>query len=178
MRKCTSYVGLACIDGSCPVASYYECPEQWSDRPDGCNSCGLYKGCSDCYFCGRSDCSYDAFHLILPIKYKWLKMIASGEKKSEYRAIKPYWTKRFANEMEISDIDYFIDALARDVRFPYLYVIFRAGYSKYSPAIFCQIQLSVGYGNPAWGADGNKSYILFIREIYEMRNFNENRKGV
>ena len=35
--------------------------------------------------------------LCLPIKMKWLEMIASGEKKDEYREIKPYWTTRFKN---------------------------------------------------------------------------------
>ena len=35
--------------------------------------------------------------LSLPIKMKWLEMIASGEKKDEYREIKPYWTTRFKN---------------------------------------------------------------------------------
>lgn len=33
--------------------------------------------------------------LVLPIKKKWFDMIASGEKKEEYREIKPYWTSRF-----------------------------------------------------------------------------------
>ena len=32
--------------------------------------------------------------LILPIKKKWFDMIKLGEKKEEYREIKPYWTKR------------------------------------------------------------------------------------
>lgn len=31
--------------------------------------------------------------ITLPIKKKWFDMI-SGEKKKEYREIKPYWTKR------------------------------------------------------------------------------------
>lgn len=32
--------------------------------------------------------------LTLPIKRKWFDMIVSGEKKEEYREIKPYWTSR------------------------------------------------------------------------------------
>ena len=35
--------------------------------------------------------------LILPIKKKWYDMILSGEKKEEYREIKPYYTKRLQN---------------------------------------------------------------------------------
>lgn len=33
--------------------------------------------------------------LILPIKKKWFDMILLGQKKEEYREIKPYWTTRF-----------------------------------------------------------------------------------
>ena len=34
--------------------------------------------------------------LILPIKKQWYDMILSGEKKEEYREIKPYYEKRFS----------------------------------------------------------------------------------
>lgn len=33
--------------------------------------------------------------LTLPIKKKWFDMIKSGEKKEEYREIKPYYDSRF-----------------------------------------------------------------------------------
>lgn len=36
---------------------------------------------------------FDTLHLVL--KGKWYDMIASGEKKEEYREIKPYWRNRF-----------------------------------------------------------------------------------
>ena len=36
--------------------------------------------------------------LILPIKKKWFDMIASGEKKEEYREIKPYYNKCLGNK--------------------------------------------------------------------------------
>lgn len=35
--------------------------------------------------------------LTLPIKKKWFDMIISGEKKEEYREIKPYYDTRFMN---------------------------------------------------------------------------------
>lgn len=35
--------------------------------------------------------------MILPIKKKWFDMIKSGEKREEYREIKPYYTARFLN---------------------------------------------------------------------------------
>lgn len=33
----------------------------------------------------------------MTLKSRWFDMIASGEKKEEYRDIKPYWTKRLIN---------------------------------------------------------------------------------
>ena len=43
--------------------------------------------------------------LILPIKKKWFDMIASGEKKEEYREIKTYWTSRFlGKELDFQDL--------------------------------------------------------------------------
>lgn len=35
--------------------------------------------------------------LTLPIKNKWFNMILSGEKKEEYRELKPYYISRFKN---------------------------------------------------------------------------------
>jgi hypothetical protein len=37
----------------------------------------------------------DILHLTM--KGEWFKMIASGEKKEEYRIIKPYWNTRLEN---------------------------------------------------------------------------------
>lgn len=38
--------------------------------------------------------------LILPIKGKWFNMILSGDKREEYREIKPYYTTRFKKIFE------------------------------------------------------------------------------
>ena len=35
--------------------------------------------------------------LIFPLKKEWYEKIKSGEKKIEYREVKPYWIKRFSN---------------------------------------------------------------------------------
>lgn len=37
--------------------------------------------------------------LVLPIKKKWFDMILSGEKKEEYREIKPYYDSRLNKEV-------------------------------------------------------------------------------
>ena len=86
--------------------------------------------------------------LILPIKKKWYDMILSGEKKEEYREIKPYYTSRFPSSFES------------------FYVMFRNGYSKNSPSFIAVCTLSIGHGHPEWGAEPNKKYyILHIVEI-------------
>lgn len=45
--KCPDYVGVTCIDGSCPKA-LYEAHLEYYDLMPTCENCGFYKGCSDC----------------------------------------------------------------------------------------------------------------------------------
>lgn len=99
--------------------------------------------------------------LILPIKKKWFDMIKSGEKKEEYREIKPYYSKRFEfvddEELKIHTIQ-----ATKTLRF-------RNGYSKTSPTIECQVVITKGLGKPELGAELGKSYfvlkILSVEEI-------------
>lgn len=92
--------------------------------------------------------------LTLPIKKKWFDMILSGEKKEEYREIKPYYKSRLDDK--------------------YIYgekfeVIFRNGYSKNSPSIKCLVEFQKDFGHTMWGAELNKIYyvlkILSVEEI-------------
>lgn len=51
MRKiCPEYCGVACIDGSCPMANIVEYMERDYDVVHNCNECHYYRGCKDCYF--------------------------------------------------------------------------------------------------------------------------------
>lgn len=99
--------------------------------------------------------------LTLPIKKKWFDMILSGEKKEEYREIKPYYQTRFVHNRLL---------------FPWIaenqpsgnteYVIFRNGYSSDSPTFVAAVSLRIGTGRPEWGAEpGVQYYVLEIREI-------------
>ena len=91
--------------------------------------------------------------LILPIKKKWFDMILSGEKKEEYREIKPYYNSRLPWYFEYSQ------SVERQV-------IFINGYSRNSPKIKCKCVLLIGYGKPEWGAEeGKEYYILKIIEV-------------
>lgn len=87
--------------------------------------------------------------LVLPIKKKWFDMIKSGEKKEEYREIKPYYDSRF--------------------KYVFIHIYLRNGYSSNSPTIKCKVKIEKGYGKPEWGAEPNKLYyvlkILSVEEV-------------
>ena len=58
MERCLNYVGLACVDGTCPIAN--------SERYltiDYCNKCLYYKGCEDCALAGTEHCDRIAEHV-------------------------------------------------------------------------------------------------------------------
>ena len=103
--------------------------------------------------------------LTLPIKKKWFDMIKSGEKKEEYREIKPYYDSRF---LIYYDRDLFTGKLmqmsAPDE------IILRNGYSSNSPTIKCKVKIEKGYGKPEWGAEPNKKY--FILKILSVEEVN------
>lgn len=109
--------------------------------------------------------------LILPIERKWLNMILSGEKKDEYREIKPYWTVRiirwlgFPSE-ETEDV---LDLLGTQGTSKALPVILQNGYRRNSPEVEVMCKLSVGAGKEEWGAVPGKEYYRFhIEQIGRM----------
>ena len=96
--------------------------------------------------------------LTLPIKKKWFDMILFGEKKEEYREIKPYWTKRFENNLDEV-------VLNMNYRFPIIEsakgtVIFKNGYQKNAPKIKCKVIIKTNIGKIEWGAEPNKEYYV------------------
>ena len=113
--------------------------------------------------------------LILPIKKQWFDMILSGEKKEEYREIKPYYDKCLGNEV----IGFpFTDEIIKNFKNIKQYdekqfknnieIIFRNGYKADSPKIKCICKLAIGEGKKEWGAEeGKEYYILEILKIYE-----------
>ena len=108
--------------------------------------------------------------LTLPIKKKWFDMIKSGEKKEEYREIKPYYDSRF--KFYIPDIGN-MKIIRMDVGTGFIPVddeiIFRNGYSKNSPYIKCKVSIAKGYGKEEWGAEPNKLYyVLKILSVEEL----------
>lgn len=108
--------------------------------------------------------------LVLPIKKKWYDMILSGEKTEEYREIKPYYDNRLPKEFGFFREG---EKLVKGNVYPPVdlsekKIVFRNGYSKNSPSIETVCSLSIGTGNPEWGAEpGVKYYVLHIKKIQE-----------
>lgn len=110
--------------------------------------------------------------MTLPIKKKWFDMILSGEKKEEYREIKPYYDSRFER---------YLPNFCGLKIFPYEggtgfisvedEIVFRNGYRKDSPKIKCKVKVKKGYGKPEWGATpGELYYVLEILSVEEVKN--------
>lgn len=85
--------------------------------------------------------------LNLTLKKKWFDMIASGEKKDEYRELKDYWKKRLISnyeELEFEEwgIVYFND---------FDTITFRNGYAKDAPTMVIECEgITIGKARPEW----------------------------
>ncbi|MCR4964831.1 MAG: hypothetical protein K6A41_04165 [Bacteroidales bacterium] len=79
-------------------------------------------------------------HLIL--KGTWYDMIASGEKKEEYREGKEYWEKRIWNVREIIRT-----------------IVFHRGYNGPTMEVECN-GIDIGFGKEEWGAVPGKIYYV------------------
>lgn len=83
-------------------------------------------------------------------------MIASGEKKEEYREIKPYWIKRMHFDVWNTC--------------PFDEIHFRNGYSKDAPNMIIECRgIRIGIGKLEWGAE-KESFIIELGEIIAISN--------
>ena len=102
------------------------------------------------------------YDLILPIKKKWFDMILSGEKKEEYRDMKPFYDKRIENILQKKYGEISQPSVEMDIKF-------KNGYGKEAPSFIshCKVFKRLG-GNINWGATPNKWYYVFeILEVQE-----------
>lgn len=103
--------------------------------------------------------------LHLTLKKKWFDMIASGEKKEEYREIKPYWIKRllyssFMLNAPIAD-RVLINGYEWHQPLPIDVIIFKNGYSGGAPIMSIECKgIEVREGRTEWGAEPNKKYFV------------------
>ena len=105
-------------------------------------------------------------------------MIQSGEKKEEYREIKPYWCNRIVHNMGIKNwdsifINYPIYAKDGEIlggthdiiwlygSIHYDAIRFRRGYTN-ETMLFKLDDIYIGVGKPEWGSPENKVFILKI----------------
>ncbi len=91
--------------------------------------------------------------LHLTLKKKWFDMIASGEKKEEYREIKPYWKTR----LEGRDYDV---------------ISARNGYAKDAPKLVAEFMLCrISFGKKKWGGDPNNfQFVIQLGKILSIEN--------
>lgn len=125
--------------------------------------------------------------LNLTLKKKWFDMIASGEKKEEYREIKPYWMNRLTRYSEtMSPDDWYPEELCSEIlRFPESYqeamllygcrfrrfdeVVAKNGYAKNCPVVrWAHKGIRIGKPNPAWCEPGDVDKTVFILGIGEL----------
>lgn len=55
-KICCNYVGLACIDGTCPIANKLDYMERYILEVCNCIECYFDKGCEDCVMAGTYFC--------------------------------------------------------------------------------------------------------------------------
>ena len=96
--------------------------------------------------------------LVLTITKEWYDMIRSGEKKEEYREIKPFYTTRFTN---VGLLDEKGEPTHKRVK-----IKLRNGYAKWSPYVVMLCTLDIKKGKPEWGAVPKVEYstlkVLFV----------------
>ncbi len=57
-ERCKNYVGVTCVNGTCPNALAEEYPEYGYEKVS-CEECGFYKGCNDCIFFDGLSCEIE-----------------------------------------------------------------------------------------------------------------------
>lgn len=82
--------------------------------------------------------------LHLSLKKEWYDMIDSGDKKEEYREIKPFWIKRLCDNIS-NDVNNLV------ISNKYKYVCFSYGYTRRNMTFEIN-RIHIGVGNAKWGA--------------------------
>lgn len=107
--------------------------------------------------------------LHLTLKRQWFDMIASGEKKEEYRELKPYWAKRLVT---LINYELGFKQLNASLKFQQFDIIrFRHGYAKDAPTMDVECKgIRIGIGRKEWGCT-DECFILSLGEVLQMSNF-------
>lgn len=95
-------------------------------------------------------------------------MILSGEKKEEYREIKPYWYQRLIRKDEFRSFDSFLElwdyvAVFSSVTEKFDQITFKNGYSKNAPEITIEFKgIEIGNAKPEW-SDNWQGEVFIIK---------------
>lgn len=113
--------------------------------------------------------------LQLALKTKWFNLIKNGEKKEEYREIKPYWISRFLrnedgtkiNKIDAECLSKNVDILnllirhRKKILIPFKEIHFTRGYNP-NGAFACEVlNIRIDTGKEEWGAEPGKYYFVF-----------------
>lgn len=125
--------------------------------------------------------------LDLVLKGKWYDMISSGEKREEYREIKPYWFDRLIDCFMKKDAElatrYFgkegrttnIEAINDDIDGEWIsfkgftHIRFRRGYTNTTMLFKCD-GITIGHGRTDWGAPEEEVFIIKLGEMVKDLN--------
>lgn len=109
--------------------------------------------------------------IYLPLKKKWFDMIASGEKKEEYREIKAKYIGQFCEQLRTSEPNKSNDfSIGFHLHWPEHYdkVVFTLGYPKEGAVgrrlEFANPKVEIREGRPEWGAEPGKKYFVITWE--------------
>lgn len=107
--------------------------------------------------------------LDLPLKAEWYNLIEKGEKKEEYREVKPYWLKRLCfhfQDTKDESCSQCMQCLTEGegyMCYPFDAVRFRYGYTQRT-MLFTLESITVGIGRKEWGAPDYEVFILKLGE--------------
>ena len=102
--------------------------------------------------------------LHLSVSKQWFDMLASGEKKEEYREIKPYWRKRLLLPFDKKTED---GGISIGVKFvPYTHVLFINGYGDDKPRVEKEIEsIIIGKPKKGWCPDEFLEKYYFVIKL-------------
>jgi len=122
--------------------------------------------------------------LHLTLKKKWFDMIASGEKKEEYRELKPYWVERLLNltgpveslrerqvdkhniayDLRVHPVEKVLTSYWAEPK-QFEKIVFKNGYNKTSPVMEVEFKgLEIREGKSEWGF-GGRCFVIKLGEV-------------
>lgn len=118
--------------------------------------------------------------LHLTLKRKWFDRIACGDKKEEYRDIKPYWVNRLVDELKPkegpTDFTFNLHGFLYEMQTPKEYDIveFRNGYSKDAPTMQVECRgITDGFTSLKWADEYKPAFVIKLGKILSIKNYNK-----